>query len=632
MVAVKHAVEVHSHASQPPGNTGVEVGFAREFQSGDDLAPLLAYRENFGFVPNLLRAQSSLPRLIEAHVALETIALVREKALPRKLKEEILLVLIAAQRDSYSATFRSMVLRSLGVPESRIRQLIVDFRSAGFSPSEIALVDFGLKLCQFGPWVCQEDIEELRAHGFDDDSILEASLVAGLTSYICATSSGLKPQPDGEIMVLPAVPIGPSEAALRRIPSHSTHGSSKKESYVHAVYQSPETFKAFLLLKDSHGFIPNFFRAQTAWPDVAEAEAVTITTVLGPEDVLSRVQKECILLAVSAANLNSYCVAAHCNLLRGMGLSPEEGDQVAVDHHQANLTDADKALVDFTLKINSRPNEVGSEDTDHLRKLGFTQKQILEAVAVTAVNNFANTHQMGLGIMPDFEPPVLFEQKKVHLFEVETRHTEWRSTVSEVRVTIDDPDAGLVADSQGGRLEAFEELVRRHSQSVYRTLMAILGNPEEAKDAMQDALLSAFKHIGGFQGRSKFSTWLVSIARNTALQRLRERKNVESLDEGGCDGDEDFRPRQIRAWQDNPEQTHSKEEIRQLVERGIMGLPAKYRVVIMLRDIEQRSTDDVAEQLGLSVPALKARLLRGRLMLRESLAPHFAPGGGRAAV
>ena len=108
--------------------------------------------------------------------------------------------------------------------------------------------------------------------------------------------------------------------------------------------------------------------------------------------------------------------------------------------------------------------------------------------------------------------------------------------------TLRDADAELVAQAQGGSLEAFEELVRRHTQLVYRTLMAMLGNPADAQDAMQDTLLSAFKHISGFQGRSKFSTWLVSIARNTALQHLRGRKNVESLDEGECTGGSGLSP------------------------------------------------------------------------------------------
>ena len=216
-----------------------------------------------------------------------------------------------------------------------------------------------------------------------------------------------------------------------------------------------------------------------------------------------------------------------------------------------------------------------------------------------------------------------FEENKVHLSGADASLPSNVRALSIALQQVQDPDAELVAQAQGGKLEAFEELVRRHSQSIYRTLTAILGNPTDAQDAMQDALLSAFKHIGGFQGRSKFSTWLVSIARNTALQRLRGRKNFESLDEGDYGEDGDFRPRQVRAWEDNPEQCYSKSEIRQLVERGILELPAKYRVVVMLRDIEQLSTDEVARQLGLSVPAVKMRLLRGRLMLREWLSPHF---------
>jgi RNA polymerase sigma-70 factor (ECF subfamily) len=229
---------------------------------------------------------------------------------------------------------------------------------------------------------------------------------------------------------------------------------------------------------------------------------------------------------------------------------------------------------------------------------------------------------MGLGIEPDFEPPPAFEKNKVNLSGPAKNPIQGGGVVRLVE-TMQDADAGLVAQSQNGKLEAFEELVRRHSQLIYRALTAILGNPADAQDAMQDTLLSAFQHIGGFQGRSKFSTWLVSIARNTALQRLRRRRDLESLDEGEYTEEGDFRPRQVRAWQDNPEQCYSKSEMQQLVERAILALPASYRVVVMLRDIQQLSTDEVARQLGLSVPAVKTRLLRGRLMLREWLSPHF---------
>jgi RNA polymerase sigma-70 factor (ECF subfamily) len=184
---------------------------------------------------------------------------------------------------------------------------------------------------------------------------------------------------------------------------------------------------------------------------------------------------------------------------------------------------------------------------------------------------------------------------------------------------------------QGGDLNAFEELMNRHSQRVYRTLVGILGNPDEARDAMQDTFLKVFQHLAGFEGRSKFSTWLVSVASNTAIQRLRERKPMESLDESAPD-EEGFRPRQVQAWTDDPEQLYSQAEMRSLIENGVMKLPVKYRVVLMLRDIEQLPIEEAASALGLGIPAIKARLLRGRLMLREALAPHFIPSGNKRSA
>ena len=149
---------------------------------------------------------------------------------------------------------------------------------------------------------------------------------------------------------------------------------------------------------------------------------------------------------------------------------------------------------------------------------------------------------------------------------------------------------------------------------------------------MQDTFVKAFQHLGAFQGRSKFSTWLLSIAGNTGLQLLRDRKPVQSLDDDLPETDESFRPRQIRAWTEDPEQLYSRTETRALVEEGVMKLPPKYRVVLMLRDIEQLSIEEAAAALGLGIPALKSRHLRGRLMLRETLTPHFAASakGGAA--
>ena len=145
---------------------------------------------------------------------------------------------------------------------------------------------------------------------------------------------------------------------------------------------------------------------------------------------------------------------------------------------------------------------------------------------------------------------------------------------------------------------------------------------------MQDAFLKAYQHVAEFKGRSKFSTWLVRIAINTGLQRLRGRTNFESLD----DEEKDFRPRRVQVWQDDPEQSYSREELRRLVEQEVMKLPPKYRVALMLRDLEELSTEEAANALGLTIPGMKARVLRGRLMLRESLVPYFSKESARVTA
>jgi RNA polymerase sigma-70 factor (ECF subfamily) len=242
---------------------------------------------------------------------------------------------------------------------------------------------------------------------------------------------------------------------------------------------------------------------------------------------------------------------------------------------------------------------------------------MVEGVVMAALTTFLNTLQMGLGVAPDFEPRRFFRipEKSLHLSGAGPRPT----------VEVTDPDAEWVERVQKGDLDAFEALVQRHNRRVYRTLVGLLGDPDQARDAVQDTFLKAFQNLNRFEGRSKFSTWLVSIATNTGLQILRDRRNEESLDTDES-GEERFRPRQVRAWTDDPEQLYSKSEIRTLVQQNIMRLPAKYRVVLVLRDLEQLSTGDAAAALGLGIPALKARLLRGRLMLREALAPHFIRG------
>jgi RNA polymerase sigma-70 factor (ECF subfamily) len=599
------------------------MSFLPEVALSEDFQPFAWFREDLGFIPNLLRAQSLLPRVIEAQAAFEKAVRLNQGAMSREQKERILLCVAADRRDVYCAGLARTALLLQGEPHHRIEGLAQDHTAIGLPPAEVALLDFCRKLASRAASVNLSDIARLRQFGVDDESIIEAVVITALGIYRCTLSVGLHPQPESEPWNLPAG---------TKVSATGAEGSARppKGPYVRAPYLSPETFAPFATLMKSHGFIPNFFRAQTLLPDLLAAEAELSAAILLPEDPLARSQKESILLAVSAANLNSYCVAVHCNLLRGLGLPAEEGDQIAVDHHGSSLSQADKALLDFAIKLGARFSEFSLNDVDRLRAAGFSDAQILECEVVTALNNFANFLQAGLGIEHDFDPPLAFEQKKAHLTAVSARPTEQASAVSSGAADVEDPDAELTAHARAGSLEAFEELIRRHSRLVYRALTAILGNQDHAQDAMQDVMLSAYQHIAGFQSRSKFSTWLVSIARNKAIEYLRKRKNEVSLDESVFGEDQDFRPRELRDWVDNPEQAYSRQEIQQLIEKGIMTLPAKYRTVVMLRDIEHLSIEEIARQLGLSVPAVKVRLLRGRLMLREWLTPHFAPGARRA--
>ncbi|MGB6833664.1 MAG: sigma-70 family RNA polymerase sigma factor [Candidatus Acidiferrum sp.] len=185
----------------------------------------------------------------------------------------------------------------------------------------------------------------------------------------------------------------------------------------------------------------------------------------------------------------------------------------------------------------------------------------------------------------------------------------------------------LVAAAKSGDVAAFEELVSRYERKIFRLTMNITGNREDAEDAMQDAFLKSYSHLKTFQGDSRFYTWLVRIAANEALMRLRKRRpNQFSLDEPIA-GDEDLMPRELRDWGPGPEQRFAQVEMREILSSVIEELEPDYRMVFVLRDIEELSTEDTASALGISVPAVKSRLLRARLKLRQKLDRYFKQGG-----
>jgi len=185
-------------------------------------------------------------------------------------------------------------------------------------------------------------------------------------------------------------------------------------------------------------------------------------------------------------------------------------------------------------------------------------------------------------------------------------------------------ELALVQAAKRGDDSAFEELVRRYDRNVFRIAQHITQNREDAEDVVQDAFLKAYGNLHQFQGQSKFYTWLVRIAVNEALMKLRRRRpeRTVSLDED-VKTEDDSLPREVADWSPNPEQLYGTSELGDILKKTIQGLSPGFRTVFVLRDVEGLSTEETAEMLNLSVPAVKSRLLRARLQLRERLSRYF---------
>lgn len=189
-------------------------------------------------------------------------------------------------------------------------------------------------------------------------------------------------------------------------------------------------------------------------------------------------------------------------------------------------------------------------------------------------------------------------------------------------------ESALVARARQGDSVAFNELVNKYSRKIFRLAKHITQNDEDAEDVLQETFLKAFGHLGDFQGQSKFYTWIVRIAVNESLMKLRKRKSDRTvpLDEP-VDTGEDTVVREIAVWEDNPEKQYSQEELAKILDEAVQSLRPAFRTVFVLRDIEELSTEETAESLGISIPAVKSRLLRARLQLREKLTRFFKRKG-----
>ena len=185
-------------------------------------------------------------------------------------------------------------------------------------------------------------------------------------------------------------------------------------------------------------------------------------------------------------------------------------------------------------------------------------------------------------------------------------------------------DEDLVRAAQAGDNRAFDELVRRYRDKVYRLSYKILRHEEDAAEALQDAFLSAYRGLKNFKAESTFSTWLYRIATNASLMKYRKRRDHHISLEQSQSPDGEGEGLELPDWTTQPLDELLDSETRSVMEEGIARLPEELRAVFVLRDIEGLSNSDAAEVLGLMVAAVKSRLHRARLALRDRLNRYFS--------
>jgi len=226
-------------------------------------------------------------------------------------------------------------------------------------------------------------------------------------------------------------------------------------------------------------------------------------------------------------------------------------------------------------------------------------------------------------VYTDMKPAFLWENGN-------SRQMATESIPVEIPDIVDD-ELELVSSARKGDTGAFSTLLRRYEGKIFRLAMNITQNREDAEDVLQEAFFKAYEHLDQFQGNSKFYTWIVRIAVNQALMKLRKRKSDRSvsLDEQ-IDTGEDMVVREIATWDPDPEERYSQEELNTILTEAIDELAPIYRTVFTLRDVDGLSTEETADVLELSVPAVKSRLLRARLQLRDRLTRFFKRKGDDA--
>lgn len=187
-------------------------------------------------------------------------------------------------------------------------------------------------------------------------------------------------------------------------------------------------------------------------------------------------------------------------------------------------------------------------------------------------------------------------------------------------------DSELVRSAKAGDADAFGELVERNEAKIYGLCLKMLGNQEDAEDCLQEVFIKAFKALPGFREEARFSTWLYRIAYNESLMRLRKKKlDTVSLDQP-VELEEGDVSRDLADWTNDPRADVMNNELSDVLVRHVNELDPDNRIVFLMRDVHGLSTNDTADALGLSIPAVKSRLHRARLFLRQRLSSYFDHG------
>jgi RNA polymerase sigma-70 factor, ECF subfamily len=183
-------------------------------------------------------------------------------------------------------------------------------------------------------------------------------------------------------------------------------------------------------------------------------------------------------------------------------------------------------------------------------------------------------------------------------------------------------EASLISRVVDGDHEAFADLLKPYERMIYLSALSVLGNEADAEEVAQEGVLKAFRALPRFRREAKFSTWLVQIVLNEAKMKLRKdrRHLYDSLDEGTQTEDGDYIPRDFADWREIPSEALENSELRQALTTALASLPAKYRSVLVLRDVQQLSIRETADALGISEANVKTRLCRARLQMRDALA------------